>query len=67
MDSQQIHLFDRIVRYELDELSEEATIALFQELVDSGLAWRLQGSYGRVAEALIEAGYVTKPSTESEG
>ena len=40
------------------ELSEEATIAWFQELVNSGLAWQLQGSYGRTASALLRAGMI---------
>ncbi len=48
-----------IIAYESGELDQEATIALFQRLVDSGLAWQLQGHYGRTANALIEAGYVT--------
>lgn len=46
-----------IMAYEDGELSEEETIAGFQKLIDSGLAWQLQGSYGRVAQALIEAGH----------
>jgi len=52
---------DRIVDYEAGDLSEEEAIALFQELVDSGLAWSLQGSYGRTAKNLIEAGLITLP------
>ena len=52
-------VLDRIVSYEAGQLDEDETIALFQELVDSGLAWRLQGSYGRTAQALIESGKVT--------
>lgn len=56
----QAQVIDKIIQYEQDGLNEDDTIALFQELVDSGLAWQLQGHYGRVAEALIEQGLVTR-------
>jgi hypothetical protein len=48
-----------IIDYEEGDLDEQATIDLFQKLIDSGLAWTLQGSYGRMADRLIEAGYCT--------
>ncbi len=48
-----------IIAYEQGELEEEEIIELFQNLVDTGMAWQLQGSYGRTACALIEAGLVT--------
>jgi hypothetical protein len=51
---------DRIMDYEAGELDQEQTVELFQELIDSGLAWSLQGSYGRTATALINAGLCTK-------
>ena len=44
--------------YETGAMSEEEVITFFQRLVDSGMAWRLQGSYGREAKRLIEAGLV---------
>lgn len=47
-----------IVRYENSELGEEEIIQLFQHLVDTGLAWQLQGSYGRMAKQLIDNGFV---------
>jgi hypothetical protein len=53
-------MVDKIIAYESGEMSEDEVIAFFQELVDSGLAWQLQGSYGRTAMALIEAGLVTR-------
>ena len=51
-----MELTDRIVSYEQGELTEEETVSLFQSLVNSGLAWKLQGHYGRVAWALVAAG-----------
>lgn len=48
---------DMMMDWECGELDEEETIILFQGLIDSGLAWKLQGCYGRAAEAMIEAGY----------
>ena len=49
-----------IIAFEQGDLSEEKTIELFQHLVDTGLAWKLQGSYGRAAAHLIEVGLVTR-------
>ena len=54
-------MIDNIIAYEQGELDEDEVIAMFQELVNSGLAWQLQGSYGRQAAALIKAGLVTLP------
>jgi hypothetical protein len=48
---------DEIMRYEAGEMEDRAELLeFFQRLIDSGLAWRLQGSYGRAATRLIEAG-----------
>jgi hypothetical protein len=47
---------DKIIAFEQGDLDFEATIELFQELIDSGLVWQLQGSYGRTARALIDEG-----------
>jgi len=49
--------FDMMMKWENGELSDDDTIMLFQNLIDTGLAWQLQGCYGRTAAALIEAGY----------
>lgn len=50
----------QIIDFEMGNLSDEETISLFQHLIDTGLAWSLQGSYGRMAHALIEAGYCSQ-------
>ncbi len=52
---------NRILAFEQGELDEDEVIDLFQDLVNSGLAWQLQGHYGRTARDLIEAGYITPP------
>ncbi len=46
-----------IMDYEFGEIDDERMIAGFQNMIDTGLVWQLQGSYGRTAAALIEAGY----------
>ena len=40
--------------------SEEQVIEAWQHLVDTGLAWQMQGSFGRQATAMIEQGVITR-------
>lgn len=41
-----------------EEHDQDEVLAAWQYLVDTSLAWRLQGWYGRTAMALIEEGLV---------
>lgn len=50
-------IIDDVMAFEDGRLGPEEVIELFQRLIDSGDAWKLQGSYGRTAQALIEAGH----------
>jgi hypothetical protein len=55
-----IDLTSRIIAYEMGELDDTETLELFAELIRTGMAWALQGSYGRTAKCLIESGVVSK-------
>ena len=58
-------MLDKLMAFEQGEMeSAEEVIELFQELVDTGVVWGLQGSYGRMAQGLIEQGFVTKKGEE---
>ena len=53
-------LTDKIITYECGEMNEAEMLELFTELVSNGMAWTLQGHYGRTASALISAGYISE-------
>ncbi len=43
------------------EGTEEEVLEAWQYLVDTGLAWNLQGWFGRAASDLIDAGIINQP------
>lgn len=45
----------------LEAESDDQMIEAWQYLIDSGMAWTLQGWFGRTAESLIEQGICTAP------
>jgi len=59
-------LVSDITKYEAGEMSEDDTLSFFQELVNTGLIWELQGHYGRTAIYLIENGLITVPDVGEE-
>jgi hypothetical protein len=51
--------------FETGALDDEQVAEGFQHLIDSGIAWALQGAYGRTAAALIDAG-VCQPANRNQ-
>lgn len=47
---------DQLIAFESGLLDEDQIIEFFQDGIDKGWVWKLQGSYGRTAVALIDAG-----------
>jgi hypothetical protein len=47
-------MIDRIIAFETGDIDDTEFLNLFSELIRTGLAWSLQGSYGRTAQQLIE-------------
>ena len=43
------------------ETDQETQIDAWQYLVDTGIAWSLQGSFGRMAQELIDQDVITAP------
>lgn len=53
-----VDLVGDIIAFENGDLDAADTLRLFQHLVDTGLAWTLQGAYGRYAADLLQAGMI---------
>jgi len=54
-------LLSRMIEFEEGSLDMEGTVELFQELVNNGMAWTLQGFYGRTAAELLRLGMISQP------
>lgn len=55
-----MNITDKIIAYESGELSNNEMLELFSKLVKNGMAWTLQGHYGRQASLLIDYGYLNR-------
>ena len=49
-----------IVTGQIEADDETEVFEAWQLLVDTGLAWQLEGQVGRTAAALIQAGHITE-------
>ncbi|MEU7400061.1 hypothetical protein [Streptomyces sp. NPDC044948] len=49
-----------LISFELGELDDSETLELFAYLVETGMAWNLQGAYGRAAQRLIDLGLISE-------
>ncbi|QGJ91582.1 hypothetical protein SEA_PHETTUCCINE_65 [Streptomyces phage Phettuccine] len=48
-----------VMDYEAGNLDAGEILELFAKLIKSGMVWNLQGSYGRTAQQMLDAGLVT--------
>jgi hypothetical protein len=60
MDKEFSQMTEKIIAYENGNMTDGEVVAFFQQLVDTGLAWSLQGLYGRMAAHLISEGLVVE-------
>ena len=59
MNDTNFDLTAAIIEYENTDIMTDNNFDLFAHLIKTGLAWRLQGSYGRQAHYLIQQGFIT--------
>ena len=62
-ETKEFDLTYAIISYESGEMEETEFLELFSYLIKTGLAWTLQGCYGRTAAALI-SGRILSPDGE---
>lgn len=53
-------LVSQIMDFENGDLDDNEILELFSELISTGMAWSLQGMYGRTASSLIENDYLAE-------
>ncbi len=56
-----------MIAFEYGEMDEMRVIEFFQGMINSGVVWVLQGSYGRTAMSLIENDYCLTASEFAAG
>jgi len=56
-----VQLVDQLIAYEEGQITGDEEIAFFEQLVETGTCWQLQGHYQRMAATLMEAGLIKSP------
>lgn len=56
--------YDAVMTIENGTESESEWVDAMQCLINTGLAWQLQGSFGRAAQWAIESGLCYEPTQE---
>lgn len=59
-------LSDRLNAWIDGSLDEAEIIQLFQEIVDTGAAWNMDGYVGSTIRTLVEAGLLVVPENDQE-
>ena len=54
-----MNLIERVIEYETERHDLEWIVQFFADLIATGLAWQLQGHYGREAKAYIDNGLIS--------
>ena len=54
---------DKKLFEKMEAMEEDEIFVFFQEIIDSGVVWNLQGCYSRTAESLIDNGYCRRKGT----
>ena len=58
---EEVPTLDTLLQYENGLLDWNEQMALLQALVNTGMAWKLQGFYGRAAQHALNNNYITPP------
>ena len=57
-NQKELNIVGLMMSFEDGTISDDGFIKLFEHLIKTGMAWTLQGFYGRTAKAVIEKGFI---------
>ena len=60
------NFLDQIIAFEQGEMSEDETLDFFQDMINAGTVWELQGFYQRTAIRFIQQGLCTLPERRAQ-